>query len=61
MRGRCMVHIFPIHYPTRDLLASDTAKLVSGWGLMWAVGKTGRGVGAGVGDQWVKPRDWEIT
>ena len=26
-----------------------------------AVGKTGRGVGAGAGDQWVKPGDWEIT
>ena len=28
-----------------------------------ALGKTGRGVGVGVGDQWVKPGDgsWEIT
>ena len=26
----------------------------------WAVGKTGRGGGAGVGDQWVKLGDWEL-
>ena len=26
----------------------------------WAVGKTGRGVGVGVGDYWVKPGDWEL-
>ena len=25
-----------------------------------AVGKTGRRVGAGVGDYWVKPGDWEL-
>ena len=25
------------------------------------VGKTGRGVGEGVGNQWVKPGDWETT
>ena len=25
-----------------------------------ALGKTGRGAGAGVGDYWVKPRDWEL-
>ena len=25
-----------------------------------AVGKTGRRVGAGAGDQWVKPGDWEL-
>ena len=24
------------------------------------IGKTGRGAGVGVGDQWVKPGDWEI-
>ena len=29
----------------------------------WGMGKTGRGAGVGVGDQWVKPGDgnWEIT
>ena len=25
-----------------------------------AVGKTGRGAGVGVGDQWVKLGDWEL-
>ena len=24
------------------------------------VGETGRGVGMGAGDQWVKPGDWEL-
>ena len=26
----------------------------------WAVGKTGRGVGEGAGNQWVKLGDWEL-
>ena len=29
-------------------------------GKILAVGKTGRGGGVGVGDQWVKLGDWEL-
>ena len=31
--------------------------------MIWALGKTGREAGVGVGDQWVKPKygNWKIT
>ena len=28
--------------------------------LIWAVGKTRRGAGTGVGGYWVQPEDWEL-
>ena len=30
------------------------------FGIVKVVGKTGRGVGVGAGDQWVKPEEWEL-